>query len=175
MTTVTMLITSAFLELIFEGVVDAHALDIEFKNGIDLEDFWKMWGANAAAFWGVTLADSVVSITIMIWAFKQIPTAAFCTSSTDPCSCEGGGFEIYAPFCNAALFNYESNETTSGASTSNVTTVKDVQALQAAKTEFPSIFDALAGKITVILVSVGVVVLVVVVFTFARVCASHSR
>ena len=43
MTTVTMLMTSVFIELIFEAVVDAYALEVEHGNGINLDDFWDMW------------------------------------------------------------------------------------------------------------------------------------
>ena len=43
MTSVSVLVASTFVELIFEGVVDAFALNIEKKNGIDLNDFWEMW------------------------------------------------------------------------------------------------------------------------------------
>ena len=43
MTTLTILITSVFVELIFEAVVDAYALEVERDNGINLEDFWEMW------------------------------------------------------------------------------------------------------------------------------------
>ena len=40
MTSSTVLVTSAAIELLFEGVVDALALNIETQNGIDLEQFW---------------------------------------------------------------------------------------------------------------------------------------
>ena len=43
MTSVSVLVASTFVELIFEGVVDSFALNIEKKNGIDLNDFWEMW------------------------------------------------------------------------------------------------------------------------------------
>ena len=43
MTTVTTLFTSAFIELVFEAIVDAYALEVERGNGINLEDFWQMW------------------------------------------------------------------------------------------------------------------------------------
>ena len=46
MTSVTMVITSAFIELIFEGVVDAYALDIEMRHGVDIDAFWQMWKCN---------------------------------------------------------------------------------------------------------------------------------
>ena len=61
MTTITMLVTSAFIELIFEGLVDCYALDIEFKNGVDVDEFWKMWKVNPAAFWGMTVCDSLLA------------------------------------------------------------------------------------------------------------------
>ena len=67
MTTLSMLIVSAFIELIFEGVVDAYALDVEWKNGVNVDNFWQMWKVNAAAFWGTALLDGVISIFISLW------------------------------------------------------------------------------------------------------------
>ena len=67
MTTVTILIVSAFVELIFEGFVDAFALDVEWRSGINVDDFWTMWGANAAAFWTLAIVDGAHSIQSVIW------------------------------------------------------------------------------------------------------------
>ena len=37
---------AAFGEIAFEIIVDAFALDVEFRNGIDLNEFWSMWRKN---------------------------------------------------------------------------------------------------------------------------------
>ena len=67
MTTVTVLITSAFLELIFEGIVDAYALDVEWKNGVNIDHFWQMWKLNAAAHWGEAVLDGITAVHTSIW------------------------------------------------------------------------------------------------------------
>ena len=67
MTTTTMLITSAFIELIFEGVVDAFALDVEWRNGVNVNEFWKMWKVNAPAFWGNSVMDGIAAVHTSIW------------------------------------------------------------------------------------------------------------
>ena len=43
----TMLVTTLFIELAFEGLIDAYALHIESLNGIDVDIFWEMWKQNA--------------------------------------------------------------------------------------------------------------------------------
>ena len=40
------MVVAAFGEIIFEVVVDAFALDVESRQGIDLGDFWSMWRKN---------------------------------------------------------------------------------------------------------------------------------
>ena len=211
MTTIAVLVTSAFIELIFEGAVDAYALDVEHMNGINVDEFWKMWKVNPVAFWGLAVTDSFMSIMVSycgsndrmqnfclghylvpfilifihlphhslgfalnvkmtLWAFKLVPSYAFCTSPVDPCSCVGGGFEIYAPFCNATLVQELVNNKTQ----SNTTvTYSDLAPLKKAKVEYPRIFDALAEQTAAILVSVGVLAMVVVVFALARVYIAY--
>ena len=66
MTSVAMLVTSTFLELAFEFVVDMFALNIEAHHGIVLENFWQMWRTNALAFWGKTVFDSFLAIGVML-------------------------------------------------------------------------------------------------------------
>ena len=61
MTSVTVIVTSAFIELMFEAVVDALALDLEAKNGIDLDEFWQMWKVNPLAFWGLAVTDNMLA------------------------------------------------------------------------------------------------------------------
>ena len=40
---VTTMVVAAFGEIIFEVIVDAFALEVESRLGIDLDDFWEMW------------------------------------------------------------------------------------------------------------------------------------
>lgn len=98
---------------------------------------------------------------LVLVCFKLLPTFPFCTSSSDPCSCRGAGFEIYAPLCND---NTNSNGTDS--INSKVT---------AAKREYPGIFEALAGKMTIILVSIGTIGFVIILFSFARTCYALTK
>ena len=151
MTGVPLLITSMFLEMVFEAVVDAFALSIEWKHGIALNKFWAMWKENPVAFWGATIFQGFAATVATCWAFKLMPNAMFCTSPTDPCSCSAGGFEIYARFCN------KTDE--------NLTSTPSIE--QAAR-EYKGIFESLAGDSVTVLVSVGVVVLMVAVFVFFR-------
>ena len=188
-----------------EGVVDAYALDIEWRNGIDLEAFWTMWEENAEAFWsvsnnerhllsllsswtqhaptrpkrGLAIMDSFMAILITLYTFRIFPTYAFCTSPTDACTCHGGGFQIYEPFCGDSLLKSNgggnnSNNSTPSFSDSNATTAT-VTKLKLAKEEYPGLFEALAGQTTIILVSISVLILVVVIFTFARVYIAYIQ
>ena len=158
MTSAAMLITAMFIELAFEAVVDGFALILEFKHGIDLDKFWEMWRVNAAAFWGQHVFDGLLATTVVIWAFKLVPTAIWCTSPTDPCSCTGGGFEIYESFCVPASTTKVGNETV------NTTTASVEQARQ----EFQGIFSSLAGDdITTVVISISVVFAVATVLALA--------
>ena len=91
-------------------------------------------------------SQSILAISIALWAFATVPTVVFC-QSPDPCSCSGGGFEIFAEFCQ--------NETASA----NVTKI--------AKEEFGSVFEALDDDINTILASLVVTIIVVLVFAVA--------
>ena len=183
MMTTTMLITSAFIELLFEGVVDAYALSVESENGIDLNAFWTMWKANGASFWGLAVADSLLAAHTILWGFKLLPSAAFCTSPKDPCSCSGGGFEIYAPFCqswSATGSKESSNETSSSLSNASsaaspATASASAEALSNAKNEYSGLFSALAADTAIILISIGVVFVTIIVFTLARVCEFRRK
>ena len=155
MTSVVALMTSMFIELAFEAVVDGFALIIEYKHGIDLNKFWDMWRVNPNANWGRVVIDGFVAAFMAIWAFKLIPNAAFCTSPTDPCSCNGGGFEIYDKFCNP-------ESTKDGNKTSNSTTT----VIDDARQEFQGVFDTLANENTSATL-VGVVVMFIIFAIFA--------
>ena len=169
MTSSTVLVTSAAIELLFEGIVDALALDVEFRNGVDLDLFWAMWRRNPVAFWGTAVTSSFISIFASIWAFKQVPTIAFCTSPTDPCSCKGGGFEVYETFCNATAAIDNSNETSSVNESSVAVLTSE------ARTEYKGIFEALGVDAAIIIVSVGVGILVIVVFFVSRIILELAR
>ena len=113
-TSAEVLVVTAFIELLFECVIDIFALEIEFEHGIDPKIFWDMFRVNPAAYLFRMWSESIGGIMLVLWAFRLTPTVVFCTSPGDPCSCTGGGFEIYAPFCNVtALPNGSSANTTS--------------------------------------------------------------
>ena len=164
MTSTTLLVTSMFIEIIFEVVVDYFALAIEYKHGIDLSKFWEMWRMNAAAFWGLVICDGFASIITTIWAFKLIPNAIFCTSDKDPCSCVGGGFEIYKSLCNG-------NESSAWNETKTSNQNLDGQA----QAEFKGIVDALGNDSTVVVVTVGVTTLIALIFVLARVILALAQ
>ena len=156
MTSVATIVVSMFIELAFEAVVDGMALTIEFKNGVDLNKFWKMWRVNAYAFWGVITCDGINAMLMTTWAFKLIPDAIFCESPTDPCSCRGGGFEIYEKFCNPEV-------TKDGNKTLNITAPSPEQSKQ----EFQGIFEVLDSSASQTLVVIAVVLLLAAVFAVA--------
>ena len=86
---------------------------------------------NPYAFWGMSLSHTLVGFIHGLQAMVTIPTPMFC-SSTHPCSCTGGGFELYDEFCRQA--EHKSN----GSADSNFTTHSTN--LTAAKNEFASVF-----------------------------------
>ena len=170
MTSSTVLVTSAAIELLFEGIVDALALDVESRNGIDLDLFWGMWRRNAVGFWGIAVVNSLMATSASIWAFKQVPTIAFCTSPTDPCSCKGGGFEIFETFCNATTAIDNSNEKSAPANESTIASLANE-----ARSEYKGIFKALGVDAAIIIVSIAVGILVVVVFFVARIILKLAK
>ena len=90
-----------------------------------------------------------------------VPTPIFCVSP-DPCSCTGGGFELYEPICAAHKTNNPSINNTNatlGKTSTNITNIEN---------EYGSLFDFLGDDTTTVLVSVGVVVLIGVVFALVR-------
>ena len=61
-----------------------------------------MWRVNPGNFFGMHVSHSVQALACAFWAFSLLPSPVFCNSEHDPCSCKGGGFEIFKPFCDAA-------------------------------------------------------------------------
>ena len=102
-----------------------------------------------------------------IWAFRTIPNVFFCSSASDPCSCSGGGFEIYEKFCNVSK---QEITQANGTDTSNIT-FPDLKAQ--ARAEYVSIVEALDDSGTVILVTT--VVGIVIGLIFALVGAELDR
>ena len=90
----TIIVVAAFLELVIEMVIDACALDIEDKMGVDVEQFWEMWRVNPLNTFGLHAASSLHALFNVFWAFVLLPSAYFCTTPDDPCSCHSGGCEF---------------------------------------------------------------------------------
>ena len=95
------------------------------------------------------------------------PNILFCTSPVDPCSCSGGGYEIYEKLCFAKKTNDEREAKTNLNSTEMATTSNDTDFNQA-QAEFAGVFDALGDNTTAILVSLGVILGTGAVFTVAH-------
>ena len=102
MTSATFLFVSMFLELSIEFAIDIAALGIEQRHGIDVDRFWAMWQVNPGNFFGTHVVSNLMALNAVFWAFSTLPTPFFCTSQHDPCSCMGGGFQIFQPFCGAS-------------------------------------------------------------------------
>ena len=92
---------------------------------------------NPAAFWGVAVTDSMMSINVTLWAFKLFPTIAFCTSAEDACSCKGGGFEVYAAFCNVTSMGAVDEGNLTLSPSNDTTAATNMLALVRAKEEYP--------------------------------------
>ena len=120
-----------------------------------------MWRRNPASFFGVHLVSSLLALGTSFWAFSTLPSPFFCTSEHDPCSCTGGGFAIFKPFCDALSKSREQNATPA----SNET-IESVRA--GAKVEYPGLIESLEGSSTTIIVSASVIVLITLIFGVAR-------
>ena len=151
MTSVVLLFTSMFLELGLEVVVDSAAISIEYEHGIDLESFWHEWREYSWYFFGLHIASSLLALFMVFWSFSTLPSAFFCTSPRDPCSCMGGSFEILERFCNATPVNETLDFTK-----------------KSAQNEYVGVFESLEGASTIIIVSVVTIVVVALIFMIAR-------
>ena len=168
MTSVALLVMSMFIEIAFEAVVDCFALAIEYEHGIRLSKFWEMWRMNGSAFWGLHIFDGFAAIWFAIWAFKLIPNTIFCTSAEDPCSCVGGGFEIYAKLCSRrANTTFHTNSTLEVNST--------LAGSNQVQNEFVGIFDALSGDATTVIISIAVIAVVASIFAITRAYQQSQR
>ena len=136
MTSAAFLFASMFLELGLEVSIDCAALDIEQKHGINVDKFWEMWQVNPGNFFGLHVSCNLVALAFAFWAFSTLPTPFFCTSQHDPCSCTGGGFQIFRPLCDAAststsspdeaaIKELQSNATNSSGNGTSITTVSE--------------------------------------------------
>ena len=131
MTSAAFLFASMFLELGLEVSIDCAALDIEQQHGINVDKFWEMWQVNPGNFFGLHVVGNLFALALAFWAFSTLPTPLFCTSQHDPCSCVGGGFQIFTPLCDAATSSEEaikdlqSNATNSSDNGTSITTVPE--------------------------------------------------
>ena len=123
-----------------------------------------MWRTNPACFWGVSICTSLLSVWSSLWAFSSIPTPFFCSSPTDPCSCTGGGFDIYDKFCEAAqASDLEGGENATQTASKNLTATK-----ASARAAYATIFEAVGTNLEAIFISIGIIVLTILVFAVAR-------
>ena len=124
------------------------------------------------AFTGRAALDISSATVVTVWAFRQLPSFVFCASSTDPCSCTGGGFEIFATYCNKSFAG--ANTTTIVSSSKNGT---DAAVADVAKvyTERGSIFDSVDSNAVIIFVSIGALVIIVLIFGQARASIASAR
>ncbi len=170
------LMASMFLELGLEVVVDGAATDIEFRHGIDVESFWRMWRRNPGHYLGVHVCSSLAALQMAFWAFSTLPSPFFCTSMTDPCSCRGGGFNIFKTFCDAidgSKPEHRSNNQTNGtAAAANSATPINSSAFAAArasaKAQYTGLLESLEGNSTTVMVTGTVIVIMALIFFVAR-------
>ena len=91
------------------------------------------------AFWGLNVVQSFCAFFLTISSMKTIPNPIFCTSK-DPCSCKGGGFELYASVCSGRL------DAATGNATNNTNNSTPIFNAQQAKEQYPTPFDTLASQ-----------------------------
>ena len=133
MTGPAFLFASMFLELGLEVAIDSAALDIEQQHGVNVDKFWEMWQVNPGSFFGAHVSTHLIAVAAAFWAFSTLPTRIFCTSQQDPCSCAGGGFQIFKPLCDAAAAEHaekvikqlQSNSTNTSGNDAPITTVPE--------------------------------------------------
>ena len=81
--------------------------------------------ADPWAFYPDHIIISSLALFLSLWACTCAPTPIFC-STTDPCSCKGGGFNIYETQCNAVSLNATGDD--NGNNTNYLSQVKQDQA-----------------------------------------------
>ena len=123
------------------------------------------------AFSGRAVTDMFGATMCTIWAFRQHPNIVFCTSPTDPCSCTGGGFDIFTIYCNKSVAggNISSNVSSDNGTTSNAVVVATTQI------ERGSIFDAIDSNAVIIFISIGALVIIVLIFGQARASIASGK
>ena len=104
----------------FECAVDFMAMQNEVAYGIDLNRFWIAWRKNPVAFWGAMVSQGAFAVCISLTAMSTAPTKIFC-ASPDPCSCQGGGFDLYTPLCRVRDGKLDDEGNSSKAMTFNST------------------------------------------------------
>ena len=122
--------------------------------------------ADPYAFWLTHIAQMWAAYSFALQAMVTIPTPIFC-ESPDPCSCTGGGFELYEPICAAAAAAREAIKTNTTNSTNTTLKINNINITQV-QNEYVSLFDFLGNDTTTVLVSVGVVVIIGVTFALVR-------
>ena len=123
---------------------------------------------STVAFSGRAAFDITLTTLATVWAFRQHPNFIFCTSATDPCSCVGGGFDIYATYCNTTVVVLNVSNVSSDNSSDNVTTAVAVAVANEAMAERTGIFDAVDSNAVIIFTSIGALVIIVLIFGQAR-------
>ena len=136
MSSVSMVMLGMVLELVFELAIDTLSLGIEEQHGVDLEAYWDMWRPNALRNLGCHMVQPTSSFLNALWMFSSIPTPLFCATS-DPCSCVGGGFEIYSKLCQAKQQDPSTNTSSNRSSVSSTGNATELR--QAAESGYLSI------------------------------------
>ena len=78
MASVATMSVALFGEIVFEVIVDAFALDVESRNGIDLGNFWSMWRMNPGkrGYTGLCLSSIIESML----CYLPFPLSSLCLS-----------------------------------------------------------------------------------------------
>ena len=116
---------------------------------------------NPFAFWGMHFTQASCAYHYALQAMVTIPTPIFC-ASPDPCSCIGGGFDLYTPICDEIAAAKGRNSTAN-----STTSLKSIN-MTAARGQYSTLFDFLGKDMTTVFVSIGVIIIIGVVFALLR-------
>ena len=97
-----LVVVNMMLEIVGEALIDIVAAYTEIRQGIFLPIYFTLLDRAPLSFNACFTNIHFTIIIFQLWAFRASPSAFFCTNPTDACTCSGGGFDLYTPFCTSS-------------------------------------------------------------------------
>ena len=107
-----LVVINMMLEIVGEAIIDVLAAYTELKQGIPLNEYFFHWKTHTLNLSWLYMNIHALAMLIQLFIFRVVPTAIFCKTPDDVCSCTGGGFDIYDAFCTSASVGNATNGTT---------------------------------------------------------------